>query len=117
MERGNAAGSARGLCICSCIRLSDCHLIPYPDKTLKHSDFQRILKNAAIRYGAQVYSHSLVSNVDPERRVVTLASGLSFRADVIIGADGPLGLSRRTFLEAEGKTDDDSSPTGMMMYK
>jgi salicylate hydroxylase len=76
-----------------------------------------MLYKTALGYGAQIYSHSKVAHFDPYKRVVTLASGQVFRADVIVGADGPWGMSRRMFLESEGKTDVNSGSSGLMMYK
>jgi salicylate hydroxylase len=76
-----------------------------------------MLYNTAVRYGAQIYPHSKVINVNPQRRSVTLVSGHVIGGDVIIGADGLMGMSRRKFLEAEGKTDVNAKSSGLMMYK
>lgn len=42
-----------------------------------------------------------VESIDPDNQTVTLASGNVLRADVIVGADGPLGVTRRILLEMD----------------
>jgi len=39
--------------------------------------------------------NTTVKSLDPYKRTVTLQSGEILQADVIVGADGPSGLTRR----------------------
>jgi flavin-dependent dehydrogenase len=87
------------------------------DQALKHSDLRHLLYQAAIRHGARIYLHSEVTRIDSHRRIVGLVSGHSFRADVIIAADGPSGIGRRQLLESEEKTDCDATSLGWMVFK
>jgi salicylate hydroxylase len=67
---------------------------------------------AAVSAGAKVRFNSRVDSIDPDSGTVTLSSGDVLEADIIVGADGQFGLSRREFLE-ETKPD-----TGtLLMYQ
>jgi salicylate hydroxylase len=61
----------------------------------QHSDLRRLLYDAAISCGAKVRMNATVVSMDPRRRTVTLRSGEILQADVIVGADGSAGLTRR----------------------
>jgi len=61
----------------------------------RHSDLRKLLYDAAISCGARVRMNTSVESIDPDKRTVTLQSGEVLHADVIIGADGPSGMTRR----------------------
>ena len=63
--------------------------------------------------GAQVQFDAEVVDVDPENCQVTLKSGEMLSGDVLVGADGELGPSRRTVLGKEVL----GTPTGLVMYE
>jgi 2-polyprenyl-6-methoxyphenol hydroxylase-like FAD-dependent oxidoreductase len=83
----------------------------------KHSDFRRFLYRIAIRYGAKIHLRSNVVQVNPLNRSVKLASGQTFRGDVIIAADGPSSLARQQQLKGEGKSDPSVKNSQTMMYR
>ncbi|RDB26397.1 6-hydroxynicotinate 3-monooxygenase [Hypsizygus marmoreus] len=66
-----------------------------------HSDLRKLLYDTATSYGAEVRLNTKVTCVDPDHGTVTLQTGEVLRADVIVGADGPDGLGRRTVLGRE----------------
>ena len=55
--------------------------------------------------------------IDADDRRVTLETREVLHADVIIGADGLLGLAREQLLEEEGKLMTHRNSSGLMMYK
>lgn len=55
---------------------------------------RNLLYDNAIASGAKVRLGCPVVSIDPDRRTVTLASGDTMTADVIIGADGMGGISQ-----------------------
>lgn len=59
-----------------------------------HADLRSMLREAAERAGAQIRDRAQVVSIDPTNRTVTLASTEVISGDVIIGADGPSGISR-----------------------
>ncbi|KAF5379818.1 hypothetical protein D9615_005791 [Tricholomella constricta] len=62
----------------------------------RHSALRRLLYDVAISCGAEVRLNTKVAAIDPEERTVTLeGSGEQLRADVVVGADGLGGLTRR----------------------
>ncbi|KNZ80175.1 6-hydroxynicotinate 3-monooxygenase, partial [Termitomyces sp. J132] len=62
----------------------------------QHAALRHLLYELALFSGAVVRLGAKVSTVDPVNQTVTLAeSGEKLQADVIIGADGPTGLTRR----------------------
>ena len=61
----------------------------------QHSDLRKLLHDAAISCGARIRMNTAVRSIDPYKRTVTLQSGEVLRADVIVGADGPYGMTRR----------------------
>ena len=75
-------------------------------------DFRGILYDAAVEMGAEVRVGCGVASIDPMERTVTLASGEVVTADVIVGADGIHGVSRRALLGREPT----SSQEGFSFY-
>ncbi|KAG6874730.1 hypothetical protein C0992_006809, partial [Termitomyces sp. T32_za158] len=62
----------------------------------QHAALRHLLYELALFSGAVVLLGTKVSTIDAVNRTVTLAdSGEQLPADVIIGADGPTGLTRR----------------------
>ncbi|KAF4597197.1 hypothetical protein EYR40_007648 [Pleurotus pulmonarius] len=59
-----------------------------------HADMRNLLYENAIATGAKVRLGCPVVSIDPDNRIVTLASGDTMTADVIIGADGMGGISQ-----------------------
>lgn len=72
----------------------------------QHSDLRRMLYEVGISKGVEVRFGAEVMHVDPEQAKITLASGDVITGDVIVGADGEFGVSRKTVLEEEEGTDD-----------
>jgi len=72
------------------------------------------LYKSAIRLGVKVLSHTRVISIDPGRRSVTLTTGKTFCADVIIGADGPDGVTRTYFPESGVP---ESAPVALAMFQ
>ncbi|GJE85640.1 FAD-dependent monooxygenase [Phanerochaete sordida] len=62
---------------------------------LSHEDLRAILYDAAVKAGAEIRTGCIVSSIEPETRTVTLASGETLTAGVIVGADGATGLVRK----------------------
>ena len=67
-------------------RLSKSYGHPY--WLIHRADYQRILYDAALELGAEVFLSARVVSVDPEKPSVTTAEGTEFKADVVVGADG-----------------------------
>ncbi|KAF7375625.1 6-hydroxynicotinate 3-monooxygenase [Mycena sanguinolenta] len=65
------------------------------------SDLRKMMYNVAVKHGATVRLDTTAVAVDPERRAVTLASGETLTADVIVGADGVSGLIRPLLLKEQ----------------
>ena len=80
----------------------------------QHEDCQRLLYRLATEAGAQVEFGVTVTDVqpgDPEPSV-TLADGRTLMADLVIGADGPTSIVRRTVIEM----DDEAEPSGYTAF-
>lgn len=80
----------------------------------KHADAQRMLYDLALSAGAKVdFGVDVVSVTagDP-KPIVTLGTGQTITADIVIGADGPFSIVRRTAIDMET----DLEPTGMVVY-
>lgn len=60
----------------------------------QHADMRNLLYDNAIAAGAKVRLGCPVVSIDPDGRTITLASGDTMTADVIIGADGLGGISQ-----------------------
>lgn len=80
----------------------------------QHDDFRRFLHRAATNIGAKVRFNTRVNSIDPDRRTVTLSTGEILRAHVIIGADGPNGITRQYFPDPDVF---DGDPGTMKMYQ
>ncbi|KAJ3486184.1 hypothetical protein NLI96_g4422 [Meripilus lineatus] len=80
---------------------------------IRHSDLREILYNTAKSLGAQIRTGAQVVSIDPYARSVTLQGGEVLKADVVVGADGPYGVTRKTLMEE----DHPQSPMGFMMYE
>ncbi|KAJ7239371.1 hypothetical protein B0H12DRAFT_80060 [Mycena haematopus] len=65
------------------------------------SDLRKMMYTVAVKQGATIQLNTTAVAVDPERRVVTLDSGETLTADVIIGADGVSGLIRPLLLNEQ----------------
>ncbi|TGZ78803.1 FAD/NAD(P)-binding domain-containing protein [Ascodesmis nigricans] len=60
----------------------------YPYHVIHRHDYQQLLLTEAKRVGAKVTLNAYVTSVDESTASVTLASGKTLTADLIIGADG-----------------------------
>lgn len=72
--------------------------------------------DAAVDHGAVIQCNAEVASIkiEPdERPTVVLVSGEKFEFDVILGADGQSGISRRVVADQEER----ETPLGMSMYK
>ncbi|KAI0050529.1 FAD/NAD-P-binding domain-containing protein [Auriscalpium vulgare] len=68
---------------------------------LYHSALRQMLLETAEELGARVRTSSEVVSISDDCRSARLHSGEILRADVIIGADGSRGLTRRILLDGE----------------
>ncbi|KAF5379737.1 hypothetical protein D9615_005787 [Tricholomella constricta] len=62
-----------------------------------YGDLRKLLYEAAVDLGVHIRFSARVSSIDPDAGSVTLVSGERLTADVIVGADGTLGMSRQLF--------------------
>ncbi|KAF8155334.1 hypothetical protein K438DRAFT_356212 [Mycena galopus ATCC 62051] len=65
------------------------------------SDLRKMMYDVAVKMGAAIRLQTTAVAVDPKQRVVTLASGETLTADVIIGACGVSGPVRPLLLEEQ----------------
>ncbi|THG93332.1 hypothetical protein EW026_g7877 [Hermanssonia centrifuga] len=81
---------------------------------MKHEDVHRLLHTLAIAAGAKIQFGATVTSVTPgdPKPLVTLATGETLMADVIIGADGSTSMVRRMVLGRE----DDAEPGGFTVF-
>ncbi|KAF9459027.1 hypothetical protein BDZ94DRAFT_1062733 [Collybia nuda] len=79
----------------------------------QHSAFWKLLFDTARAHGADIRLNTHVSSVDLRRQSVTLESGQVLQADIIIGADGPTGLTREIL---QGKAGVAVKPGVLNMY-
>ncbi|THG95575.1 hypothetical protein EW026_g6105 [Hermanssonia centrifuga] len=81
---------------------------------MKHEDAHRLLHTLAIAAGAKIQFGAMVTSVTPgdPKPLVTLATGETLMADVIIGADGSTSMVRRMVLSHE----DDAKPGGFTVF-
>ncbi|KAI0750055.1 FAD/NAD-P-binding domain-containing protein [Daedaleopsis nitida] len=79
---------------------------------MTHEQLHEILHDAAIKAGVQVKYKCPVTAVDPANHRISLASGETLSADVVVGADGEYGLCRRIVVGQEVR----GTPTGLAMY-
>ncbi|KAJ7503290.1 hypothetical protein B0H11DRAFT_578822 [Mycena galericulata] len=78
------------------------------------SDLRKMLYDVAVGQGADIRLDTTAVAVDPQRRAVTLDSGNTLTADVIVGAEGVSGLVRPLLL-AEQNIREASEPL-LCMY-
>lgn len=62
---------------------------------INRKDYQNVLSNAAQASGAKIVFGVRIEDIDVENCTVTCAHGLSFTADIIIGADGMKSTVRK----------------------
>ncbi|THG94300.1 hypothetical protein EW026_g7146 [Hermanssonia centrifuga] len=81
---------------------------------MKHEDVHRLLHTLAIAAGAKIQFGATVTSVTPgdPKPSVTLATGETLTADIVIGADGPTSMVRRMVLDRE----DDAEPGGFTVF-
>jgi len=60
-----------------------------------------MLYDTALSCGATIRLNTTVTAIEPDACRVRLSTGEVLEADVIVGADGPSGLSRRLFDQGE----------------
>ena len=60
----------------------------------QHTDLRGILYTAALELGANIRTSYKVTEVEPYEHQVLLADGEVVKGDVMIGADGPMGLCK-----------------------
>ncbi|KAG2114824.1 hypothetical protein DEU56DRAFT_841667 [Suillus clintonianus] len=80
---------------------------------LHHDGLRRVLYEAAIAAGAQVRAGATVVSVSGDRPHVTLSTGETLLADVIIGADGRSSLVQQAIV---GKDIFDAAPYQHLFY-
>lgn len=80
----------------------------------KHSELRKLLYDAALSRGVEIRLCAPVASIDAYERCVVLESGEKLRADVIIGADGPEGISRREVVE---EPEEPPTTCGLNMYR
>ncbi|KAK7020830.1 6-hydroxynicotinate 3-monooxygenase [Favolaschia claudopus] len=78
------------------------------------ADLRKMMYDVAVGQGATVRLGTTAVSVDPKRREITLDSGETLTADVVIGADGAFGLVRPLLLNEQG-IQEATKPT-MCMY-
>ncbi|KAJ6525963.1 hypothetical protein B0H19DRAFT_1197546 [Mycena capillaripes] len=62
------------------------------------ADLRKMMYDVAVSQGATIHLDTTVVTIDPERHTISLDSGETLRADVIVGADGVSGLVRPLLL-------------------
>jgi hypothetical protein len=67
----------------------------------QHADFRQLLYDTALSCGATIRLNTTITAVEPDACRVRLSTGEVLEADVIVGADGSSGLSRRLFDQGE----------------
>lgn len=96
-------------------------VIVHPRRALSHPHIQRqdlidVLHELASEAGAHITLNAEVKSVQPgtsaqPRPTVTLATGEVVTADILIGADGHNGITRRTIF-----VEDPPEPAGLTVY-
>ena len=71
------------------------------EPALQHADLRQLLYDTALSCGATIHLNTTVTAIEPDAGRVRLSTGEVLEADVIVGADGPSGLSRRLFDQGE----------------
>ena len=80
---------------------------------MQHDELHDILYEAALAHGAQIRHGAKVVDIDVANREAILADGERIGGDVLIGADGEFGVSRRVVLGYE----DHGRLTGTALYQ
>jgi len=72
---------------------------------MQYADLRRLLYETALYYGASVRFSARAIDADPIVARIVLESGECLNCDVIVGADGTCGLTRKMMLSVdfEGK--------------
>ncbi|KAG7448109.1 FAD/NAD(P)-binding domain-containing protein [Guyanagaster necrorhizus] len=78
--------------------------------TVHYSALLQLLYDVAISRGTEIRFNTLATSVDPVSGRVTLHSGEVLQGDVVVGADGPSGITRRVFPKSEER------PSGMSLF-
>jgi salicylate hydroxylase len=81
---------------------------------LQTSDLRHLTYELALEQGVTTRARARVTSIDLKNRSVTLASGETLSADVLIGADGLYGVSRATLRNGESE---ECRRTGMVIYE
>ena len=89
--------------------------VPFLD--LHRVDVQRALAARAKALGAEVRLGCRVADIDFDAATLTLESGESLEADLLVGADGLWSKCRERFLAMQGKSEDAPLPTGDLAYR
>lgn len=63
---------------------------------IPRAKYQKLLYDAAIELGVQVYLSSRIKSLDENVPSVTLTTGQAIKGDIIIGADGQFPFFSRT---------------------
>ncbi|TCD63930.1 hypothetical protein EIP91_004740 [Steccherinum ochraceum] len=72
---------------------------------IQYGDLWQILYEGAINAGAEVLTGMEVTAIDSSNSTITVANGDVLTADVLIGADGPLGRGRQLLLDQHRSTE------------
>lgn len=65
--------------------------------TVHYSALLQLLYDVAVSRGTEIRFNTIATSVDPVNGRVTLHSGEVLQGDVVVGADGPSGITRRVF--------------------
>ncbi|KAK0484232.1 hypothetical protein EDD18DRAFT_1293742 [Armillaria luteobubalina] len=72
-------------------------------------DLRRLLYDVAVAVKANVRLGARVETVNTDAQTVTLSTGEVLKADVIVGCDGPSGITRQVLSTTQEECDDDLS--------
>ncbi|THU98568.1 FAD/NAD(P)-binding domain-containing protein [Dendrothele bispora CBS 962.96] len=68
---------------------------------VRYADLKRLLYETALEQGASFYFSAPVADLDPYAARIVLESGQSIHCDVIVGADGVDGLTRKLMIGSD----------------
>jgi len=77
----------------------------------QYNDIHDLMYKAALSIGATIRFNAKVVSIDPDTPSVTLSTGETLTADVIVGADGVNGVSRPMLLQG------DTPPPTVKVYR